>query len=361
MFLTAAFYFYVADKRKLTIVMLGLGAATHVVVMVIAVLWLVSEVLSGRGKVWLRYVPLFVICGVLPYALTIWELNNTDPQFIAGGPVSMSVINNYLGSTGVVGTLAVTSLPDRLWHFAGFIIVSLGVALVPMVVGMKQKQTMKGWWLAIIALGFVSWYYLTCLDPTTWHYLPWVMPFAAIMAGVGIGKMTWMYTARLVAVGAGCLVLANAVFLNAGIETARNPQAQIFYSDVMAIPDGSAVVINRGGGEGLGFQYALASGKQLIPIYLQYDDNLDTPLYRNYAVWMAKKYGMIDAVNGSRANIAEAESKGIPVYTLKNLVQAWDAVIQQEPFNQDFGRVVGVNNQYPVTSNLQWVKVGKVK
>ena len=354
MFPTLALLFYVEDRRKLAVLMLGLGAATHIVVIVLAFLWFVAELYYGRWREWAKLIPLFVVVGLLPYALTLWELNRASPQLLAGGPLSLQSISNYLGSTGVVGTLAVLQFPVRAFQFTGFIVVSMGVALIPMFVGLKQKDV-KGIALIWLTLMFVCWYYLTCIDPTTWHYLPWIMPFLAILAGIGVTRIAWKPAMKWVSVGAGCLIAANAVWLNAGVESQQNNKAERYLQDMMDLPDGSALVINRGGYEGLAFDYAFASRKKLVPIYLLLEDHQDSPLYLNYNDWMRKEYG-VEAV-GTKAMIAEEQQKGVPVYVMRELVPGWQLAIEQEAYNQNFGKVVGVNWNVPVTSKISYQEV----
>lgn len=246
-----AFWFYLKDKRKLAVLCLGLGTAMHFVVAVVSVVWLALEWRQGRLGQWARLIPIFVVSGVLPYALTLWQL------WRYYGELNSHVISSFVSNTSGAGGLVVMLFPMRLLRYAAWITVSLGVALVPIYFGVRYKVE-KGFYLLVTPIVFVSWYYLTAQDPTVWHYLPWVMPFLAILAGVGLTKMgDWRPAVPVVGAWVGVMLLVNAAFFNAGVEARRYPVASTFYDDLVALPENARVVADRLG-PGATVRYVIA-------------------------------------------------------------------------------------------------------
>jgi hypothetical protein len=244
-----SFWFYLRDNRRLTTVFLGLGTAMHVMVGAIALLWIAAEWRQGRAKEWLRMIPLFLAMGILPYLFTLWEL------WYNNGSLSWQVISNFISNTSGAGELALTALPERLLMFVSIIVVSLGLALPAIWYGLKNKLV-KGYWLMVIPIGLVSWYYLTALDPTVWHYLPWAMPFLAILAALGIiAVRKRLQIVPAMGMSIVILLIVNSFLLNADLEADRNPVALNLYQEYLALPNGSTVAVPSMGWIGFTLRY----------------------------------------------------------------------------------------------------------
>lgn len=339
MFMVLGFLFYVKGRWKLTLLALGLGSAIHIMVMLITVLWLAVN--FREWKVWGKALPVFIVCGVLPYGLILYLMASDAPRLLAGG-LSWGAINSYLGSGQVVGTLSIVEAPERLFYVAMFIVVSLGLAVVPFGLGLKRPWDAKIKVLLAIVV-FTVWYYATSRDPTTWTFLIWGIPMMVVIAGIGLARMKSARVA-IVMCGALCLIVSNCFFLNADRLTQENPLAVRYYEAIQEIPDGSAVVVHRGGWEGLGFFYALSEGKQLIPVFFEYDDPEGKPdvLYENYAEWMAGEYGIEGGSTREMAN--DAMGKGTPVYILTPVLFGWGEIFQSEDAGiYRFERVVAID------------------
>ncbi len=260
MFVTLAFLFYLHNYRSTTALVLGLGSACHVVVIVIAALWLLVEWRQGRLRQWLKPINLYQPVAFLPYLLTLWELWKFNNNHL-----SIHILLLYVQNSSGMGALALSAFPDRLLHFAGYIIVSLGIALIPICMTLfnKASRDIKGYWLMAAVVAFPCWYYLTSIDPTTWHYLPWVMPFLAVFAGVGISKLD-ICKGMLVTVGAGCLLIINVLFLNANVLASRNPVAENIYRATQGLPLNCDVAIRADGWDGFDVRYVQVSSREDI-------------------------------------------------------------------------------------------------
>lgn len=341
MFVTLGFYFYIQGKWKLTFLSLGLGSAVHIMVVPITALWLMVH--FREWQVWRKALPVYIACGVLPYGLILWLMASDTPRLVAGG-LSLGAINSYLGSTGVVGTLSIVETPERILHVVSFIVASLGLAIVPSTIGLKKPwSNMTKVMLATI--GFSVWYYLTCIDPTTWTFLIFSMPFIAIATGLGLVKMKSYHT-HIILAGALCLMIVNSIWLNADRLNREYPIAPKYYQAVQSIPDGSAVVINRGGWEALGFYYAMSEGKELIPVFFIYAENEDDALHKYYVEWMHKEYGVKGYNTQTMAQYALG--KGIETYILIPPTLGWDSAFEYTNSLHRFGEVKSVNTSIKV-------------
>ncbi len=245
-----AFWFRLNEKHKLTALCLGAGTAMHAVVAVIALLWFVIEWRQGRLKEWVRLIPMFIAIGGLPYCLTLWELWRLH------GTLSLGILLDYTSNTSGAGMLAASVFYRRFFWFAGLMLTGLGVAIIPAYYGFKDKS-IPHYGLLLTPVVFVSWYYLTAADPTTWHYLPWVMPFLVIFAGVGMQKLVavWRPIIPAVAVSVAALLIVNTIFLNANVEAERNPVAMDTYRQFAGLPQGATVDVPDMGWIGFAFRY----------------------------------------------------------------------------------------------------------
>ncbi len=320
MFVTLAYYFYLKDRKKLVALSLGLGSANHILVIPIALLWLALE--RKQWKVWRKTLPVYIISGLLPYCLIIWLMVSDAPRLLAGG-LSLQAINSYLGSTSVMGTLSILALPERALDFAALIIMSFGLAVIPVWLAFRKPWAAHTK-LLIITIAFPIWYYFTCIDPTTWTFMAYACPFIAIATGIGLNKLSKLGNKRVIVAVASCavmLVAYNSTFLNANILAAREPKAMNYYNEIQSMPDGSAVIIWRGGFEFMSLCYAMSEGKDLIPIFCTDWNYEDDALYQYYLEWVNSYYDL----EGSNTQLLaiNALDKGIPVYIISPLFEKW--------------------------------------
>jgi len=324
MFVTLAYYFYLKDKKKLVALSLGLGSANHILVIPIALLWLALE--HKQWKIWCKTLPVYVISGLLPYCLTLYLMTTDAPRLLAGG-LSLQAINSYLGSTSVMGSLSILALPDRLLDFIALVIMSFGLAIIPIWLTFKKPWAMHTK-LLIITIIFPIWYYLTCIDPTTWTFMTYACPFIAIATGIGLSKISSKALVSLVTSFALMLVAINGILLNANTLAKLEPTAIDYYNEIQSMPDGSAVVIWRGGFEFMSLCYAMSEGKDLIPIFCTDWNYEDDALYQYYLEWANNYYNLEGSNTQIMAN--NALDKGIPVYVISPLFEKWQKTFTVE-------------------------------
>jgi hypothetical protein len=337
MFVVLGFYFYIKDRKKLTALALGLGSAVHIMVIPLAILWLFVEIKNWRE--WIKVIPLYIVVGILPYTLILWLLKYGEIPFLANG-LTWQSLNNYTGSTSVVGSLSIYDFPKRALQFGALAIMSFGVALIPFFKGFSIKGNQFK--IMAISILFSVWYYLTCFDPTTWTFMCYACPFVAIFIGIGLSKMDKNWITNVVSVGACILIVLNCIFLNADKLSKMDEYdgATEYYNELMSLPDGSVVINNRGGFEGMALFYVISEGKDLIPIYFTTYGYEDRVLYQNYLDWMNNKYGS-NATN-TQELAQYFMQQGRNVYILSHHQNKWDGAFTHE--------YIGLNHFELVTS-----------
>jgi len=342
MFLTLAYYFYLCNRKALVAVSLGFATAVHIVPAIIALLWLF--ICRKEWREWVRVIPLYVIFGILPYGLILYLMTTDAPQLLAGG-LSLQSLNNYLGSSNVAFSLSIADLPKRLLQFVSICLMSFGLAWLPARLALKSPRSMEIK-LLIVAVFFPIFYYFTCIDPTTWTFLTFASPFIAVGAGYGLSKIEFGALAKSVVAFTFTLLFINSAMLNANVLAQENPKAVTYYNAVWEIPDGSVVVISRGGFEAMAVFYALSEGKELIPVYLYVRSGKDT-LYDNYLGWMQEEYGLEGY--DTQDMTADALDKGYDVYIVDNILSKWTPAFEVEPSGvQFFNLVKGVDTEVEI-------------
>jgi len=344
MFVALAYYFYLKDKKWLTALSLGLGSANHILVIPIALLWFFLERKNWRS--WAKTIPLYLAVGMLPYILILWLMTLDTPPFLAGNGLSLQAINSYLGSTSVFGSLSIYDFPRRALDFVMLILMSFGLGIVPLWLAFKKPWAMHTK-LLIIAIAFPIWYYLTCLDPTTWTFMTYSCPFIAVAIGIGLTKVKVRYVVKGVVVSALVLIIVNSAALNADMLAKAEPQATECYNELMSLPDGSAVVTHRGGFESMAMMYVISKGKDIVPVYFHSDDYEVDVLYGYYLDYAGDNYGL-NGIN-TQTMVKDALDKGIDVYILIPLMDKWKPAFATEYAGLEHYRLVtGVDLGYEV-------------
>jgi len=348
MFITTAFYFYLQDRKKLTILMLALGSAIHIIVICITGLWLIVTFITERKGVlsWLKYSWIFIVCGILPYSLVLILMYADTPRFLSGH-LSWAAINNYLSSTDTIGTLSIWEAPKRLLQFIGIVCVSLGLALLPLWIGLKNVwKESKKYTVVLATIIFSVWIYITDNDPSTWTFMNFSFPLIVVIIALGLSKLQPLHS-KIVGFGACGLIILNGFFLNANTLTNEYPLATEYEQALKDLPDGSFVICFSGGNYTLANYYVLAQGKQVVPLFYsgttpQKKDSLHTPRYTDYKKWIDQHYDVKgqDTMEQVRYLLAQCRNVYITKVTILN---EWQGVFQFEDYNQHFGKVVGVN------------------
>ncbi len=283
MFLAAALYAYIRGNRWETVVLLGLGTAVHIFIGVLAVAWVVVE--GKEWKLWLKPVGLFAIIVGASYSFILLLMYMDTPRLLAGGLSPYSIRFYWTVTTGaILGQLSLSEAPTRLLYLSGLMVVSFGLALVPICSSWKRPVSK----LVILLSGMTVltlWYYGTNLDPAAWTFITFASPALAILCGLGLYKLAPRYK-YAVALGALVLILVNGLFLNANLLTNADPQASTYRQELQNLPDNS-IVLTTPGTYSLGLFYAMSEGKDLVPLIYHYIDSWG---FYDYGLWLNQTY-----------------------------------------------------------------------
>jgi hypothetical protein len=348
MFVTLAFYFYIQDKKKLTILFLGLGSAIHIIVVCISVLWLIVHFVTDfkNIKSWLKYIWIYILVGILPYSLALILMYADTPRFLSGH-LSWSAINNYLSSTDTIGSLSVWEAPKRLHQFVEVVSVSFGLALIPLSIGFKSLfKENKNFMVALATIIFTLWLYLTNNDPTTYTFLDFGFPLIVCIVALGLFKIN-KTNLKIVGIGACCLIFLNAFFFNANTITNEKPLATQYEQSLKDLPDGSFVICFSGGNYTLCNYYVLAQGKQVIPLFYsgttpQKIDALHTPRYTDYKGWIDKHFDVKGEDTMQQVKYLLSQNRNVFI-TKATVLPEWSGVFSYSDYSDTFGKVTGVN------------------
>ncbi len=281
MLLTLSFWTYINSRRYWTALCWGLAVAVHVFVLGAILFWLIIE--------WRTYTkPLLVITAPIIaafYGFILLLMFQDTPRLLGGG-LNVYSLKQYLTVTtgAILGQLSIFEAPKRLLLTSQLVLMSFGLALVPLVKSVKKPISKP----IAVALGIILWtfwYQITNIDPSAWTFITYASPFIAVLAGVGLLRLGKFHL-RLVCAGALVLILANSAFLNANNLTNDRPLATDYYEALQELPDGSIVLTNPGS-HSLGLFYAMSEGKDLVPLVYPYMDDWN---FFDYGLWLHQTY-----------------------------------------------------------------------
>ena len=288
MFLSLAFWSYINNWRYRTATFLGLATAVHPTALVIAFFWMLAD---RRYRYWLKALWLYILIGIIPYLYVPLLMYLDTPRFLAGS-LTKSNLLNYLSSTGraIIGNLSVYEAPARIYNVAKIILMSFGLAVVPLIISLRKPYG-RSKLILLAAPLFILWYVITCVDAQTWTYLSLAAPSIAILIGIGLNKMS---REHLIAVGACAVILVsvNAAFLNGAVIERQHPYGMNYLSELNALPNHS-VVVTEPGPYSLGLFYAITLDKDLVPLVYPY---IEQPLFNvtGYDEYLHSKYNVPD-------------------------------------------------------------------
>lgn len=318
MLISIAYLFYIKNKWVLATIFLGLGAATHVFVIVIAAIWFVIEYKQWRRLV--KLLPLFIVFGLLPYTFILYLMSTSSPNLIAGN-LSWGAISSYvLGNTTSSLSMALAAFPQRLQEATGILLLTFGIAWYPLVQGLRKPwNTYKK--TALMLIAFALWFYLTNRFPSTWKYVAMAVPVMAGFAVYGLTKLKPWHT-KLILASVLILILLNGVFLNSNTLAKEEPLATEFCDALWELEDGSAIITPRGGAYGFVLFYVLSQGKDLAPIALYGNFDEEDISYNDYKDWLKANY---DVKGDNCLEMAEYKmNQGVEVYFISPMTNFWD-------------------------------------
>jgi len=286
MFLTLAYWLYLRENRMLTGLVLGLGTAIHIIVLPIALLWLVVE-----RKRWREYVrPMGIYVGIVAgfYSIILIIMASNAPPYIAGYLNLESLIIYLTATAGViVGTGSIFDLPSLTFRTMGMLVVSLGLAIIPLSYALSRRMERKVWVL-IATVAFLLWYHITNLDPSTWTFLSLAIPSLAILAGLGLTKLNKKHLQAVVA-SALVLVIANGFLMNASVIAQEHPEARETLTTYMDLPRDSALILLCGHYSLAAFYAHSLGRKDLVPTMY---GTPEMGICKDYEGWLAEEHGV---------------------------------------------------------------------
>ena len=286
MLLTLAYWLYLKDKKILTGLVLGLGTAVHVVILPIAIFWLIIERKQWRKCIKAAGVYVGIVAGF--YSLILIIMASDAPPYIAGYLNLESLIVYVTATAGViVGTGSIFDFPSITLRTMGMLIVSLGLAIIPLCYSIFKPVTRQVWILLAI-VGFFLWYHITNLDSSTWTFLSLAIPSLAILAGLGLTKLNKKHLQAVVA-SALILILTNGFLMNASVISQEYPEARETLATYMDLPQDSALVLLCGH-YSLALFYAHSLGrKDLVPTMY---GTAEMGICTDYEGWLSEEYGV---------------------------------------------------------------------
>lgn len=362
MLLTVGVYFLIKEKLKTGFIFLGLATAIHIVVLVITgLIWMgyAYKWNSFRTRAgWKKLINLgliFLVFGVLPYSLILVLMYLDTPRLMAGG-FNWYHINGYFFGIGkgIVGTISVFDFPYRLLSGLRILIVSLGLAIIPLIYflkdlrSVKKPESLSGMtkYLLLAPTGFGLWYYLTCFDPGTWTFMLFGFPFIAVMIGIGLSKLS-LNQVKLVALSAVILIVTNGFLLNADKLAHDEPFASTYYQEVWALPDGSAIVQGPGAFS-MTTIYAMSEGKDVVPLVwgvVEYG-------FRDYQQYLSDQWGIQGGTIKDLAMDAHSDGREIYIAFYKESKEVKCFILSEVPGNKFVRKIIGFTDYVPSYSGL---------
>ena len=351
MFVVLAYWFYINGKKKLTLLSMALAVSVNILALIITLVWWFIE--RKNWKEWLKLSWAFIIPLALfySYILVVMALPSSMP--LIAGDLSVKGVWHYLMDTsnGAAYNISLRDFPMRVGIFLGMMIMSLGIAWIPLSLALKPLDT-KRWACVAIALVSLT-YYLTSIDPATWHFLTFGFPFLAILVGLGMNKLMKYHAlgAKAVIVCSIGLIFVNGVFLNAQTLTAQTDPAAAVEKQIMNLPLNSMIVC-RPGHYSMAIFYAIAQGRKDITPILWVENTNRAYVMGNISKAYGGQYLGYCAYYGDRLfsilpldRVIEAYNKGYPLYVadaywgFEGLVNPpWNEMIASLTFDSD-GRI----------------------
>ena len=293
MFITLAFWYFICGHRWRMMLALSAGIVVHSIVIIITVLWLLLMLRDYRR--WIAPTVMLIGISLLWYSLIPVLMYLDTPKFWTGW-LSWDSLSGYtLGSNAeTIGSLGIWDAPERLLMTGSIILMSFGLALIPIWIGIRAtiQSVSTRVILMIVSLGL--WFHVVSIDSTTWTFIAFGAPLVAVLAALGLDRLPRIHYA-VVAVSVLGLLVTNTFLLNAGTLTRQNPWASDYHADIMELPPNSYVAVQMGGPYGLGMMKAVVTERpDLTPLFVGgvgSDGNLP-PRWAGYLDWLRNEKGV---------------------------------------------------------------------
>ena len=350
MFLLLGYWAYISGHRWWTVIALAAGGLVHSIVILLVILWLV--ILLRDDRKWL--VPALAFIGIqfVGYSSILWLMTLDTPRFMSGY-LSLPGVFGYATTNGgaSMGAISLTDMPRRILSLGSIIILSYGLALVPLYAGIRNTINTTATQLLVVAISVTTWLSLTSTDPTTWTFLCFGAPMVALLVATGLTELSHRHTKAIV-VSVLFLLVMNVFVLNANTLTRENPLATDFRDDLLELPYGAYVAVPMGGAHGMGVALVEATERpDLIPLYIggYKSDGSISPRWAGYLDWLHDKKG-VDVV-ASKTEEGLVRFEDITRWAVENGKEVFWGVVAETPvwadtwhdneyFNESFERIL---------------------
>lgn len=355
MLTTFAFWFHVQGKKGWTLAFLGLTTATHAIGVAFTLVWLAVH--WDQRREWFKLSYIYALTGILPYGLILAMMADPNvPKLTAGGLSIGSILNFCFGNQTISNSLALVEVPRRLSEMGRIMLITFGVALVPLVKGVWDTRAK----IALGIIGFTAWFWLTTLFPSVWKWMSFAIPIMTVYVAVGLTKLPKWHTV-LVIICALSLVGVNAVHMNTNTLAHEEPLAVEVYEGLRNLPDGAAVMSSRGGAYGFALFYVISEGKDLVPLMqanphtMMGDDQELTQAYMDYLDWLEREYGIVG--NDMFEIVQYALDNEYEVYYGMELSRLWGHIVTVECDSVPT-RILAINHNPDLSPDAPWRKDG---
>ncbi len=254
-----SFYFVVKKRWLLSAVMIGAGLAVHHLILIPWIVLLISHKEMRRWKTILVSLSFLVFYLYMPVATRL-----AGVDYWANSSISDFFRTNLGTANLLIGGLAVWDFPARLFSTMGMLVVSFGLATIPLIWWLWKTKKWKSELLWLFALPIV--YYVVHLAPDTMKYAEQSIGFGAIIAALGLSKLNikWVYAVAGVAI---TLLAFNVNYFDVGRTLDPNLSAQKFYDEELPkIPDGQIYLTNTGWAWQMSLLYNKNENRHIIPV-----------------------------------------------------------------------------------------------
>lgn len=299
-FSLAAYYFVLKKQWMWVAVMLGLGLATHHLILLT---WIVFLLFFKEMRNWKRIgVTLAFILFYLYIPLS--KAFSDQPNMWLNTSLKGFLEDNVFTLAGLAGGVPIWTFPKRIFETIGFWGVCFAIGLIPLA-WFVWKQ--KYWKQPLFWLFMLPWIYSgTDLDPHTSRYALAGVAFGAVIIAIALTKlsMKWVY-----ATGVGALIMLgfNGWYFDMGGHLDPNlTAAKFYYEEYPKVADGQIFLNMLPGGEWeMTFYYNKKEGRNIIPICM---GMLPNPAYQAQLKAQGVKLLDSDLTNGTDKEVAIAES-----------------------------------------------------
>lgn len=300
MFSIGAYYFYIRKNWYACALMLGLGLTVHVLIGLFVIVLFIASPELRRPK------PILIILACLLFYLYIplSTLIHPEQPNMWGNRTYVDMFKDLIATTQMLfGSLAIYDLPKRILDTIGIVGVSMGLAIVPVIVFIRKNQKMRNvlFWLFVLPIIM----FVIGLPPQTYVYCMPSIAIGAVIACIALSKMNmaWFYAVTIVAVG---LLAFNANYFDIGRTLDPELSATQYYNEELAkVPDGQILMPYYGWEWAAIYSYNKNEDRNIIPVC---SDTLLSDVYQNMLSEQGIKYEVVDNPDRMAKQVSIAQS-----------------------------------------------------